>query len=277
MRCDTLLYEYLERAYGTRTYREAKRNVVRNIMPYFVGYHAQEVTVEQVEQWHAELGKRGVYAANRALSYLSAAYNLAEQRKRIAPGTNPCKAVRRFPEAPRSRIGSPEELAELRRILREWWHDHGSECAFILCLMLTGARPSELLRASPRQLTATPDGGMLVVPGKMGQDRVIFFPPEAMEVLELLAVKEPHRERLCGLNKMPHKWWGHVRKAAGLGDLRMRDLRRTFGTAALQAGVPLSTVAAILGHSDLEITRKHYARVLDATLVAAVNTAVKSL
>jgi integrase len=49
------------------------------------------------------------------------------------------------------------------------------------------------------------------------------------------------------------------------------DLRRSGATILLNRGVPLEVVSAILGHKDLETTRKIYAHVLPATVRRAMD------
>jgi integrase len=46
-------------------------------------------------------------------------------------------------------------------------------------------------------------------------------------------------------------------------EVRFHDLRHTAGTLALRQGVPLHTVARMLGHSDPAMTLRRYAHVLE--------------
>ena len=55
-------------------------------------------------------------------------------------------------------------------------------------------------------------------------------------------------------------WWAKARTAAGAAaTVRMHDLRHFQATQFLDAGVPVPTVAARLGHSDGTTTMKIYA------------------
>ena len=44
--------------------------------------------------------------------------------------------------------------------------------------------------------------------------------------------------------------WSRARKEAGLDDVRLHDLRHTVASQAVARGVPLSTVARMLGRAD---------------------------
>ena len=50
-------------------------------------------------------------------------------------------------------------------------------------------------------------------------------------------------------------------KAAGLPVIRLHDLRHSFATAALEAGVPLKVVSDRLGHASINITGDTYSHV----------------
>ncbi len=54
--------------------------------------------------------------------------------------------------------------------------------------------------------------------------------------------------------------WRRILKRARIGHRRMKDLRDTFASQLLTAGVQLGYVSAQLGHADVAITARHYAR-----------------
>jgi len=50
-------------------------------------------------------------------------------------------------------------------------------------------------------------------------------------------------------------------KAAGLpSSRRFHTLRRTLGTSMLASGTPVTTVAQILGHAEIDSTKKYYGK-----------------
>jgi integrase len=52
--------------------------------------------------------------------------------------------------------------------------------------------------------------------------------------------------------------WKRLQKRLGLGEHTFHDLRHTFATLALHAGVPLWKVSKLLGHRDITITLRVY-------------------
>src|SRR5690348_492751 len=58
---------------------------------------------------------------------------------------------------------------------------------------------------------------------------------------------------------------------AGLQDMRSHDLRRTFASVAADEGYSDATIAALLGHSQRNVTARHYIRRPDSALVAAAD------
>ena len=71
-------------------------------------------------------------------------------------------------------------------------------------------------------------------------------------------------------NPTSRKTWDRILKDAGLTDLHFHDLRHTMARHLRMAGVDLLTIAEILGHRDLRMT-KRYAHIAPAHKLAAVN------
>ena len=51
---------------------------------------------------------------------------------------------------------------------------------------------------------------------------------------------------------------------AGLPPIRLHDVRHSYATAALSAGVPVKVVSTRMGHASTSFTQDIYAHVLDA-------------
>lgn len=56
---------------------------------------------------------------------------------------------------------------------------------------------------------------------------------------------------------MNNTGWCNARKAAGLGDLHVRDLRHTVGMRLREAGVAKATIADVLWHSTKTMTANY--------------------
>jgi integrase len=51
-------------------------------------------------------------------------------------------------------------------------------------------------------------------------------------------------------------------RAAGLPPIRLHDLRHSYATAALAAGVPVKVLSQRVGHADVGVTLAVYAHVM---------------
>ena len=63
--------------------------------------------------------------------------------------------------------------------------------------------------------------------------------------------------------------WKRVRKDVGLSQVRVHDLKHTFGRRLRAAGVPVETRKVLLGHRNGDITTHYSAPELEELLVAA--------
>jgi integrase len=52
--------------------------------------------------------------------------------------------------------------------------------------------------------------------------------------------------------------------------ITMHDLRRSYGSLLLNAGVPIEVIQELLGHSDSRMTRRTYAHLLQKTVAKNV-------
>ncbi len=66
-------------------------------------------------------------------------------------------------------------------------------------------------------------------------------------------------------------------KRAGLPAIRLHDVRHSYATAALAAGVPVKVLSQRLGHADIAVTLRVYAHVLPGDDAAAAELVAAAL
>lgn len=111
-------------------------------------------------------------------------------------------------------------------------------------------------------------GGEIVVnrPKTENSIRAISIPQEAVDLLVEEHQKHPHNPYMFPSPKTGEMYYPDsvvnlhkkLLQDAGLGHIRFHDLRHTFATMALQNGVDVKTVSAMLGHYDAGFTLRTY-------------------
>lgn len=75
----------------------------------------------------------------------------------------------------------------------------------------------------------------------------------------------------------PTKWMRKHADAAGLPAIRLHDLRHTWASLALRAGVPAKVVSERLGHANISITLDVYTHALPAMDAEAADTVARAI
>lgn len=197
--------------------------------------------------------------ANRALEVVSKAMNLAEVWGWREEGTNPCRHVVALQEQHRQHTLTDTELrrlwAELERI-----ESGGQSVPFaqaVKLLLLTGCRLGEWLGAQwawidwDRQLLCLPDS-------KTGA-RDVHLPDGAMTILRALprhsAFVLPGETggQIGGMQRA----WRRIRASAGIGEVRLHDIRHTVGSLGHRSGLTQRQIADLLGHRQMHTTARY--------------------
>jgi len=140
-------------------------------------------------------------------------------------------------------------------------------------LARTGLRASELCELAADAVTLIGDAYWLRVPvGKLRNDRFIPLHPDLVELLaEWTATNVEHiraQKRLIADHHKPidrrtvHRIVATTAKRAGIGHVHPHQLRHTLATQAINRGMRLEAIAALLGHRSMEMTLT-YARIAD--------------
>ncbi|BCQ06760.1 tyrosine recombinase XerC [Mycobacterium heckeshornense] len=143
-------------------------------------------------------------------------------------------------------------------------------------LARTGIRRSELLALTVDAVVQIGSAYWLRIPiGKLHNDRYIPLHPQLKELLDdWIANHRPNGLRTNHLlieHRRPishHRVTSALRRvagAAGIGNVTAHQLRHTLATQAVNRGMSLDAIAALLGHKTLAMTMV-YARIADKTV-----------
>ncbi len=265
---------YIERHAKPRnqSWKKDQSRIDRHILPAWGSRKAKAVTKKDVTDLHSKIGegahrtsktgKAAPYEANRTLALISKMFELAKDWE-FVPGDfcNPARGIRRCKESKRDRWVNPEELPKLARAI-DLEHNIYVRMALWLYL-LTGVRKTELLAARWEDLDWQRKELRL---GETKAGRVHYVPlsAPAMAILRDLPRLEGNPHILPGhIHSRPlvniNKPWTRIRKAAGVEDVRLHDLRRTVGSWLAQSGNSLHLIGRVLNHSN-QSTTAVYAR-----------------
>jgi integrase len=151
----------------------------------------------------------------------------------------------RCPEKGRERFLTPDELGRLGDALTAF--EAGGGCPFaaaaIRLLALTGARLREILDAQWQHVDL--GRGMIFLPDSKTGKKPIYLSAAAQAVLAALPRYEFNPHIIPGFKSKAKSGlmrpWSAVRKAAGLPDVRLHDLRHSFVSvgAGASLGLPI--------------------------------------
>lgn len=253
----------------------------------------RELAAFDIERFKAQRLKAGKKPAtvNRDLDRIRGALSRAVDWNML--DLHPLRTVKRARGEDNSRVRylTPEEETRLREALaaREatrragrdsgnaWSAERGGEgrlvwpadgftghlSPMVLVAINTGLRRGELFGVEWGSVNLA--GRLITVTAGNAKSRKARHVPlnrEAVDVLTRwkaqgkgagLVFPSPHGGRLDNINKA----WGGITDAAALDDFRFHDLRHTFASKLVMAGVDLNTVRELLGHSDLAMTLRY--------------------
>ena len=170
---------------------------------------------------------------------------------------NACANIVKNPRQPVARYLDRAELKRLGQVLGRHGQQHPWRVAAIRLLTLTGARASEVLNLSWKEIGEVSDDGASVrIKDSKTGPRTIWFGPDAANLLAQL----PRNDG--ALRVFPdsltsarlYSLWIRIRDEAGLPGLRIHDCRHTWASQGVMNGVGLTTVGRLLGHRQRETT-----------------------
>lgn len=221
------------------------------------GVKLSSLKPSHVETLHSEIGARlskmgkpMKRTANRVVMLIGRLWRLA-QADGLVLGRSPAANVRRFPERPRDRVLTAEEIkrlfdainAEVDPVVRDAFH----------LLIFTGARRGNVLAMRWSEISDL-DGGAPTwkIPRTKakGQRKAIEIPLPP-QVVKILQDRPRDSDLVLQGRKNIQRAWSRVTTKAGLTGVRIHDLRRTLASWAYNRGNRSTLISDLLGHSGV--------------------------
>ena len=217
-----------------------------------------ELTHFRIEQFKRErmtgITRRGTTRApasvNHEIALLSKILSIAIDHGHLE--TNACRKVKKLRLNNRRHryLSDAEEV----RLLDACFGKRSHLTPLIRLALQTGMRRGELLKLTWRDVDLVRDI-IHVRDMKTNLDRVVPMNDEARKVIELLRTNRP-TESLFEFDDFKHGWQTACR-IAEIKDFRFHDLRHTFATRLADAGADAFTIAALLGHTTIQMAARY--------------------
>jgi integrase len=261
------------------------RGYANSLRAFFGGRTLAEITPKLIVEYKNRRYAAGLKPAsiNRELATLKKAFNLAVKEWEWCRD-NPVSRVSMEQEHnQRDRWLSTEEETRLLRGCSPWLLD------LVIFALHTGMRMGEILALTWRGVDFT-RRTVMVFRSKNGERRTIPLNQTVMDVLRQKAkIRSLETELVFCSQAFTPMESGHLRRAfrlalgkARIDDFHFHDLRHTFATRLVQAGVDLYKVQRLLGHKSPVMTQRyahHYpeslrdgVRILDPVVPPVTNS-----
>jgi integrase len=222
-------------------------------------------TAEKVENGEkrrsGSLATGGRGAAAQCVALVGSIYSFAIDRGLCAD--NPARGVKKTPIRKLERFLSEAEIGRLAEALDAEEMANPPAVTAIRLLLLTGCRKGEILSLRwehvdfERQVLRLADAKEA-----KGKGKIIYLNPPALAVLSEIprlsgtSLVIPSRRANAEIATIDKAWW-RVRKAAGLADVRLHDLRHSFASVGAAGGLSLPMIGALLGHKHAATTARY--------------------
>jgi integrase len=261
-----------------RTVGNYKRLLTQFIKPVLGHLTVAHIEHDDVNKFHVAM-RRTPRQANHAVATLRTLLNFAGRLGLRPPASNPARGVKMYRERVIERFLSDTEIGKAADGIDQAEQDgtitpHGA--AGLRLALLTGARSGEVTAIEwthvhpDLRLIRIPDS--IDEPGRKTGARTIHLSDAALEVLasiprvgKFVIAGDKEDEPYKNLTRA----WTKARAYAGLDDVRLHDLRHSFGSLAARKNVSLLVIGKLLGHK-VPATTKRYAH-LCQDVAASIN------
>lgn len=232
-----------------RSYRHDKLRM-KLLTDDFGNRMAEDITRADIRLWLDSKSQEWTPATrNRYLALLKLTYRLAEEDGLIE--TNPTRVVKQSRENGRVRYLSDAEEERLRTAIQKSFPERLPE--FEIALM-TGLRQGEQFTREWGDIDL--DAGTIRLPQtKNGQCRFVQLNSRALAALNMLHSRSIGHGRVFS-NLVP-RWFTDAVLQAQVEDFKWHDIRHTFASRLVMAGVDIRTVQELMGHKSITMTMRY--------------------
>ena len=240
---------------------------LKGLMPYIGHLDLDAIHMGALQTFIESRRKAGVKTntINHGLQVVRRILNLAASEWMDEEGLTWLQAAPKIKLLPKQDVRKPYPLdwVEQERLFAEL-PPHLQDMA--LFAVNTGCREAEICYlewAWEIQVSAPEIGSVFIVPDslvKNGEHRLVILNQVARTVIEKQRGKHPKRVFTYQgrpINGMNNKAWNGARQRANLVQVRVHDLKHTFGRRLRSAGVSFEDRQDLLGHKSARITT-HY-------------------
>jgi integrase len=235
------------------------------------GKPANDIDHEMIERWINEHDGWSPATCNRYKTTISRAYSLALKSKKVMH--NPARLVDNWREDnERVRWLTHGEEKRLRAVIKKRCPD---QLPALTVALHTGMRKGEQFGLTWAGVDL--DRSQLTLrKTKNGKTRYVQLNRTALAAFRAIERSETNgyvfqATRYDARLQDPKKWFENAIEEARIEDFRWHDLRHTFISRLVMAGVPLAIVQKLAGHGDPKMTSR-YAHLAPKVTQDAVNT-----
>ncbi len=222
----------------------------------------KNVASEEIESFKKKLAKNNYTAKSisRKINAIKSFFKFAQFRGFVT--TNPSSNITH----PKYEVKQPRTLSKIEyRALRDACREDARLAAIVEFLLQTGMRIGELARLTISSVNT--DKNFLNINAYQSQQtrKIPLNNPAKKSLKRYLEIRPKSKEKGLFLTKTGKSFLvRNIRSAinryfriAGIKNARVNDLRNTFILQQLKAGVPLVTLAKIIGHKRISTTEKY--------------------
>ena len=219
-----------------------------------------QITRQDVEFLHKEVGKKGKPTANKVIEQLRHMINVAIDWEYLPVNhINPVRKIKRYPTYPSREFVSVDQMPQLLKVINEYPDKQAANVVKVA--LLTGLRSNEVLNLKWSDINIS--AGTLSLPGvktKNGNDHYLPLPDSLINLFNSIEKVPGNQNVFPGRFKGSRRYhidaeWRKIRILAGIPKVRFHDLRRTVGSWLIHQTGSLALVGQVLNQTNQHVTK----------------------